>query len=433
MEKGTYRCKNFRKNCEYARTHRDIKCLDGTKLTVDGKDFKCPVNHPTCQREIRLLPSGRGVNWLWVSAAAAAIVVAFVISCIIIRPHQATITVVASLASGGTVNGGGTFAVGSQQQISASASSGWTFTGWSDGNTQNPRTITVASGGTTYTADFSQQESQQAATITVAASPASGGTVNGGGTFAVGSQQQISASASSGWTFTGWSDGNTQNPRTITVASGGTTYTADFSQQEATITVVANPASGGTVNEGGTFAVGSQQQISASASSGWTFTGWSDGNTQNPRTITVASGGMTYTADFSSNGGPTCETVLKEVLKLSVQKRYEDALTRWDEAYRICGETAKVWRYKAIVLDDMKRYEEARPAYKKAIAINPQEGDSWFIGAACREAQSHLPGAMYGYRQFLGLTPGPDPRKQTVQRNIERWRQQGIKEDPSDF
>jgi tetratricopeptide (TPR) repeat protein len=81
----------------------------------------------------------------------------------------------------------------------------------------------------------------------------------------------------------------------------------------------------------------------------------------------------------------------------------------------------------------MKRYEEARPAYKKAIAINPQEGDSWFIGAACREAQSHLPGAMYGYRQFLGLTPGPDPRKQTVQRNIERWRQQGIKEDPSDF
>jgi len=359
MEKGTYRCKNFRKNCEYARTHRDIKCLDGTKLTVDGKDFKCPVNHPTCQREIRLLPSGRGVNWLWVSAAAAAIVVAFVISCIIIPPHQATITVVASLASGGTVNGGGTFAVGSQQQISASASSGWTFTGWSDGNTQNPRTITVA--------------------------------------------------------------------------SGGTTYTADFSQQEATITVVANPASGGTVNEGGTFAVGSQQQISASASSGWTFTGWSDGNTQNPRTITVASGGMTYTADFSSNGGPTCETVLKEVLKLSVQKRYEDALTRWDEAYRICGETAKVWRYKAIVLDDMKRYEEARPAYKKAIAINPQEGDSWFIGAACREAQSHLPGAMYGYRQFLGLTPGPDPRKQTVQRNIERWRQQGIKEDPSDF
>jgi uncharacterized repeat protein (TIGR02543 family) len=135
------------------------------------------------------------------------------------------------------------------------------------------------------------------------ASPANGGTVSGGGTYAAGSQPEISASANSGWAFTGWSDGNTQNPRTITAPSGGATYTADFQQSTATITVLASPSNAGTVSGGGTYAAGSQPQISASANSGWTFAGWSDGNTQNPRTVTVpASGSATYTADFTAVG-----------------------------------------------------------------------------------------------------------------------------------
>ncbi len=41
--------------------------------------------------------------------------------------------------------------------------------------------------------------------ITTVAAPSSGVTVSGGGTYAVGSPQQISATATSGWTFTGWS------------------------------------------------------------------------------------------------------------------------------------------------------------------------------------------------------------------------------------
>jgi len=211
------------------------------------------------------------------------------------QQQTATITVQASPSNGGTVSGGGTYTVGLSQQISATANSGWTFTGWSDGNTSNPRTITVPSGGATYTANFTQQT----AVITVVASPSNGGIVSGGGTYTVGLSQQISATANSGWTFTGWSDGNTSNPRTITVPSGGATYTANFTQQTATISVVASPSNGGTVGGGGTYAVGASQQISATANSGWTFTGWNDGNTSNPRTITVPSGGATYTANFT--------------------------------------------------------------------------------------------------------------------------------------
>jgi len=139
-------------------------------------------------------------------------------------------------------------------------------------------------------------------TLALLVNPSNGGTVNGGGTYTVGSQPEISASANTGWTFTGWSDGNTQNPRTVTIPSGGASYTADFQQSTATVTVLVNPSNSGTVNGGGTYASGSQPEISASANTGWTFTGWSDGNTQNPRMITVPSGGASYTANFSAAG-----------------------------------------------------------------------------------------------------------------------------------
>ena len=66
----------------------------------------------------------------------------------------------------------------------------------------------------------------------------------------------------------------------------------------AAITVVANPTNGGTVKGGGTYVGGVTPQISASANIGWEFMGWSDGNLQNQRTVTVPVDGLTYTANF---------------------------------------------------------------------------------------------------------------------------------------
>ncbi len=64
--------------------------------------------------------------------------------------------------------------------------------------------------------------------VVVAANPADGGTVSGGGTYSVGSQARISASPDAGWAFTGWSDGSKENPRTLTVPSTGETLGASF-------------------------------------------------------------------------------------------------------------------------------------------------------------------------------------------------------------
>ncbi|MCR5159352.1 MAG: hypothetical protein K6D37_09555 [Prevotella sp.] len=64
-------------------------------------------------------------------------------------------------------------------------------------------------------------------TITVAASPTGSGTVTGGGTYAKGTTLELNAIANAGYEFSKWSDGETDNPRIISVTSNKS-YTAQF-------------------------------------------------------------------------------------------------------------------------------------------------------------------------------------------------------------
>ena len=90
-------------------------------------------------------------------------------------------------------------------------------------------------------------------TITVTSANSSQGTVTGGGTYVVGSVITIEAIANDGFQFSSWNDGNTDNPRQITV-TGNATYTASFipvtaiAENSATrIFIYPNPASS-TIN-----------------------------------------------------------------------------------------------------------------------------------------------------------------------------------------
>ena len=67
-----------------------------------------------------------------------------------------------------------------------------------------------------------------------------------------------------------------------------------------TLTVKASPTNGGVVNGGGPFDIGSSQAITATANLGWQFKQWQDGNKSNPRTITLPSSNVTYTATFAA-------------------------------------------------------------------------------------------------------------------------------------
>ena len=68
-----------------------------------------------------------------------------------------TITVVSANPNRGTVTGGGTYPEGSVIFIEANANEGYEFASWDDGNTDNPRQITVTSDAT-YIASFDPTE-----------------------------------------------------------------------------------------------------------------------------------------------------------------------------------------------------------------------------------------------------------------------------------
>jgi len=89
-------------------------------------------------------------------------------------------------------------------------------------------------------------------------------------------------------------------PRSGTLTVQGQIFTVTQAAATATIAVQANPVNAGTVTGGGTYLVGTNVQIAASANQYWRFTGWADSNTNIPRTIVVPLGGATYTANFAS-------------------------------------------------------------------------------------------------------------------------------------
>lgn len=110
-------------------------------------------------------------------------------------------------------------------------------------------------------------------------------------------QAIIEAKANEGYQFLGWTDGNKDNPRTVTVSSD-TLFTAQFdSTYQVAITAVANDEKLGTVLGGGQYDHGASTTLVAAPAFGHAFMGWSDGSTENPRNIEV-NGKAHYVALF---------------------------------------------------------------------------------------------------------------------------------------
>ena len=190
-------------------------------------------------------------------------------------------------AQHGSVNGGGTYDYGTTATLTATANEHYHFTQWTDGNTDNPRTVAVEDNAT-YTAEFKPDS------YTIIVSAGEHGSANGGGTYDYGTTATLTATADEHYHFTQWSDGNTDNPRKITI-EGDATYTAEFAIDQHTITT---NAQNGTITGGGTYDYGTTATLTTTADAHYHFTQWSDGNTDNPRTITVE-GDATYTAEFA--------------------------------------------------------------------------------------------------------------------------------------
>ena len=196
--------------------------------------------------------------------------------------------------SNGTVSGSenGRYAPGCSLWFTATPSTGYYFNQWSDGSSQNPRYVSVYRSDITFSAEFAQNP-----LVTITAG--SNGSISGfeSGRYAPGSSLSFSATPSAGYYFSQWSDGSTQNPRYVNVYRSDITFSAEFVQNPlVTVTAGSNGTVGGS--ESGRYAPGSSLSFSAPPSAGYYFSQWSDGNTDNPRTITVSTNDITLTAEF---------------------------------------------------------------------------------------------------------------------------------------
>ena len=205
-----------------------------------------------------------------------------------------TVTLTSNNTAWGTVSGSGSFNYGQSTLISATPQTGYHFAAWSDGNTDNPRVLLVEND-VSLTATFAPNQY----TVTLYSNDLTKGTVSGGGTYNYGQQIYIIATPVGNYAFQQWSDGNTNAYRSITVTQD-IAYTAFFTEPYFTITTLTNNNQYGTVSGGGSYISGSSAVLTANANTGYHFVQWNDGNTQNPRTVTVT-GNATYTAQFATN------------------------------------------------------------------------------------------------------------------------------------
>ncbi|MCM1544862.1 MAG: hypothetical protein NC110_06120 [Ruminococcus sp.] len=128
---------------------------------------------------------------------------------------------------------------------------------------------------------------------TVSLSANAGGTVYGGDTYDYGTEVIIEANPDYLYRFVRWSDGNTDNPRTIVVTED-ITLSAEFESTEAICSLVRSEK-GIVFGQGWTSEVitsitttkGDILIINARPKDGYRFVSWWDGNTENPREYTV--------------------------------------------------------------------------------------------------------------------------------------------------
>lgn len=86
------------------------------------------------------------------------------------------------------------------------------------------------------------------------------------------------------------------------VSCGGENNSNDPTVEKYTITVSANNPDFGTVTGGGEYEVNTTATLTATPNVGYTFTGWSDGVTNNPRLVTVTKDEQ-FVANFEEESG----------------------------------------------------------------------------------------------------------------------------------
>ena len=201
-------------------------------------------------------------------------------------PGYVDIVAYASQADFGTVEGGGSYLVGSTCTLTAIPFEGFIFSKWAKGtqvvSTDAVYSFEVTDGGT-YRALFEREPYY----ITAEANPAEGGTITGtGGTFYNNTTCQLIATANESYNFVNWTkDGAVVSTNYIYefAVTGSAHFVANFElaapqPETVEITAEADPAEGGVVTGAGTYQVGDTVFMMATANTDYRFVNWTINN-----------------------------------------------------------------------------------------------------------------------------------------------------------
>ncbi len=226
-----------------------------------------------------------------------------------------TVTTSANPPAGGSVTldpAGGNYAPGTQVTISATANSGYTFTGWSGdaGGTSSSQVITV-NGNMNIIANFGQGQ------YTFNATSAGNGAVDWTpkkALYAPGEQIAVIAIPDQGYTFSEWTGDiqSTVQPLYFPI-QGNTTVVGHFVAMQSYTVNVTVPGGGGSVNKspaGPTYPTGTDVTLTAVPDAGKRFVQWGGdlSGTELEKTVKVTSN-LNITATFADDGHPLNVTI----------------------------------------------------------------------------------------------------------------------------
>jgi len=202
----------------------------------------------------------------------------------------------ASPVSGGSTSGGGNYITGQTVTVVATPNTNWNFLNWTEnGNvvsTLSSYTFT-ASSNRVLVANFSMNQ----VTVSTSSSPSSGGSTTGSGTYAIGNQVTVAATAAIGYEFVNWTqDGNvvSANASYSFTLTGSVNLVANFTVLQYTVNTASNPLAGGNTSGGGIYSYNAAVTVVATSASGWDFTGWYENGT-------MVSGNTAYTFNALDN------------------------------------------------------------------------------------------------------------------------------------
>ena len=203
-----------------------------------------------------------------------------------IKPKKFDVTLTVNDSDMGTVSGGGSHDYNSNQNLAATANTGYEFVKWTKGgadySTENPLNYTIPTEASALTAVFQPLKF----TVTVQPNDAVMGSVTGGGVFDFNTPHTFTAEASGpGYEFVNWTKGGIEQSTNVSfsytlVDADNVTLVANFRAKTFNVTLTVNDAAMGLVSGNATQDYNTTQPLTATANTGYVFVNWTKGEAE---------------------------------------------------------------------------------------------------------------------------------------------------------